>query len=177
MTITPLNKLLSLFLTFFLLLTLTACGGGGGGSEEDEDLIPVVKTAKVTIGIQRFDNTQGTNVGSVELDITLPSSFVLQSTANIPTTMIALVTGLNVQEWVNYTHPALALSLIKEDATAFSTGNLFSFTRALQSGEALPTADSFQLDLIDVSEISGDDVTMPTQVNKVYKLTLIIEEI
>lgn len=174
MKIKHLSKLLPLLLTFTLLLSLTACGGGGGGGGEDEDLTPTVKTAKITIGIQRIDKTQGTNVGSVDLDITLPTSFVLQTTANIPTTMIAMVTGLNVQEGVNYTHPTLTLSLIKGDATAFPTGNLVSFTRALQSGEALPAASSFQLDLVEVSEIADSDVTIQTQN---YEATLTIEEI
>ena len=174
MTIKHLSKLLSLLLTFTLLLSLIACGGGGGGGEEDP--VPVVKTAKLTIGIQRLDATQGTNVGSVDLDVTLPTAFVLQTTTtNIPTTMTAQVTGLNVQQGVNYTHPTLTLTLIKGDATAFSTGNLVSFTRTLQSGEALPTASSFQLNLIDVSEISANgDVTIQTQA---YESTLTIEEI
>lgn len=173
MKIKHLSKLLPLLSALTLLLSLTACGGGGGGGG-DEDPVALVKTAKVTIGIQRIDHTQGSNVGSVDLDITLPSAFVLQTTANIPTTMTALVTGLNVQEGVNYTHPTLTLSLIKGDATAFSTGNLASFTRTLQSGETLPTASSFQLDLIDVSEISGNNVTIQTQN---YETTLTIEEI
>ncbi len=176
MKVKHLSKLLPLLLTFTLLLSLTACGGGGGGGGggEDEDLTPTVKIAKLTIGIQRIDHTQGSNVGSVDLDITLPTDFVLEATANIPTTMTALVTGLNVQEGVNYTHPTLTLSLIKGDATAFSIGNLVSFTRALQSGETLPAASSFQLDLIDVSEISGNNVTIQTQN---YETTLTIEEI
>ena len=174
MTIKHLSKLLSLLLTFTLLLSLTACGGGGGGGG-DEDPVPVVKTAKVTIGIQKIDHTQGSNVGSVDLDVTLPTPFVLQTTANIPTTMTALVTGLNIQQGVNYTHPTLTLSLIKGDATAFATGNLVSFTRTLQSGETLPTVSSFQLDLIEVSEISGTgDVTIQTPN---YETTLTIEEI
>jgi len=170
-TIKHLSKLLPLLLSFSLLLIVTACGGGGDDGEED-----LVKTAKMTLGIQRIDHSQGTNVGSVALKITLPAAFVLQSDSNgIPTNITALVTGLNFQQGINYAHPMLTLSLIKEDATAFPTGNLISFSHTLQSGEALPLPGDFQLELIEVSEISDNgDVTIQT-LN--YGATLTIEEL
>ena len=162
MTIKHLSKLLPLLLSFSLLLIVTACGGGGDDGEED-----LVKTAKMTLGIQRIDHTQGTNVGSVALKITLPAAFVLP-------TELPLVTELKIQV-SDYSHPNLTLILTKEDVTAFPTGNLVSFTHTLQSGEALPLPSDFQLELLEVSEISENgDVTIQT-LN--YGATLIIEEL
>lgn len=156
------SKLFAPLIFFTVLLILTACGGGGKGEED-----AIVKTAKVTIGIQRIDNTQGSNVGSVDLKITLPAAFVLP-------TEVPLVTELKIQV-SNYSHPTLTLLLTKEDVTAFPTGNLISFTQTLQSGEALPLTSDFQLELNEVSEISGNgDVTIQT-LN--YGATLTIEEI
>ena len=160
-------KLLIFSLTF--LLVLTACGGGG----DDEDPVPLVKTARVTIGIQRNDNTQVNNVGSVALEITLPDAFTLDG---IPTSIVPLVTGLNTLQGTNYIHPLLILSLIKDDATAFSTGNLVSFSRTLQGGEGLPAKESFQLLLTEVSEISDDGSSTTIQTAS-YEATLTIEEI
>lgn len=132
----------------------------------------MVKTAKLTIGIQRKDLAPGNNVGSVDLDITLPATFILPAAADTPTTMTALVAGVDIQQ-MSYVHPTLHLILLK--ATAFSTGNLITFTRTLQSGETLPTEASFQRDLIEVSEITETgDVTLQTQD---YGITLLIEEI
>lgn len=146
----------------------------GNVSTSRNALISLTITAKLTIGIQRIDTTQGTNVGSVDLKITLPDSFILEADNNgLPISTSPLVTGLDLQ--LNYAHPTLNLALIKGDATAFSTGNLVSFSRTLQNGEALPTAGSFQLELIDVSEISENgDVTIQTQD---YETTLTIEAI
>ncbi|MDZ4183504.1 MAG: hypothetical protein U1D97_00825 [Desulfuromonadales bacterium] len=171
MMIKNLMKLLILLFSLTVLLTLSACGGGGGG--DNEDPVPSVKTARVTIGIQRNDNTQVNNVGSVALEITLPDAFTLD---DIPTSIVPLVTGLNTLQGTNYIHPLLILSLIKENATAFPTGNLFSFSRPLQSGEGLPTPESFQLLLTEVSEISDDGLSTPNRTEE-YKLTLTIEEI
>lgn len=162
-------KLLTLLFSLTLMLVLTGCGGGGN----DEDQVPSVKTAKVTIGIQRNDNTQVNNVGSVDLTITLPDAFILDG---IPTSIVPLVTGLYLREGTDYVHPLLILSLLKDDATAFSTGNLVSFSRPLQSGEGLPAPESFQPLLTEVAEISDDGLSTPILTDD-YNLTLTIEEI
>ncbi len=165
------SKLFAPLIFFTVLLILTACGGGGGDGEEHSD--PLVKTANVTIGILRKDHTEGLNIGSVSLNITLPSSFVLPIGADdIPISTKALVDGLLVDVGSHYAHPTLTLALIR--GTAFSTGDLVSFSRPLQNGEALPSASTFSLDLIEVSEVSGNDVTIHTEE---YEVTLTIEEI
>jgi hypothetical protein len=166
-------KLLMLLFSLTLLLVLTACGGGGGG--DNEDPVPSVKTARVTIGIQKNDNTPENNVGSVALEITLPDAFTLTvGTDGTPTSIIPLVGGLNSLQGTNYIHPLLTLSLI--DANAFSTGDLISFSRPLQSGEGLPAPESFQLLLTEVSEISADGSSTTIQTGN-YQATLTIEEI
>lgn len=165
-------KLLTLLFSLTLMLVLTGCGGGGG---DDEDPVPSVKTARVTIGIQRNDNTQVNNVGSVALEITLPDAFTLTvGTDGTPTSIIPLVGSLNSLQGTNYIHPLMTLSLI--DANAFSTGDLISFSRPMQSGEGLPAPESFQLLLTEVSEISDDGLSTTIQTGN-YQATLTIEEI
>lgn len=172
---------LSTVLALLLVLFLSACGGGvgGGGTEEEQENIvtppPTVKTAKLTMGVKRIDNIPVSNIGTCDVDLTLPTGFVLPTDASgYPTSATSLVAGLDIVNGITYSHPTLTLRLMMGDGTTFSPGDLVSFTRTLQTNETLPVPGNIMLSLQQVSEVSGTSVTDETAH---YEATLTIEEI
>lgn len=160
-------------LVSILFMFLTGCGGGDDAGGVDSP--PVIRTAKLTIGVKRKDNTFASNLGTFQLQVTLPAGFVLSTDSNgYPSSTASLVTGLNVLG-VNYTEQTLTMGLhMSNPELTFSTGNLVSFTRTMATNERLPSVGDFTPILQEVTEGSGDTLLDQTAN---YEHTLTIEEI
>jgi hypothetical protein len=142
MTIKPLTNLLLRFFPFTVLLILTACGGGGGSGAA-----PQPQKVTATFALQGSPTT----VGSAQLNVVLPDSFVLEvenGSTDQPTASALLFLVPDVNATANYIPAAGAVNgtidaaIIKADGFP-GTANLMQISRIYVDGEILPTVDDF----------------------------------
>jgi hypothetical protein len=174
MTIKQTTKLLTLLLSLTLLLTLTACGGGGGGGDAGSGggggggITLQAQKVTVTLGLQ---GNAAATVGSVDLNVLLPTGFVLEIDGTAQPTaaaMTLLVPGATTA--ANYTPATTAANgeikagIIKTEGFA---GNavLLQISRTYAAGATLPTAGDFMVTVI-ASDLNGIALTgISTQIS------------